>query len=179
MHNFRTLAKIRPHQHCEWHRESTKYAPQCGFLTGLKHSGAISAIEAKRILAAYKDRKQKGPLRSGPLRIHGAVDRTRTGDLLITSELLYQLSHNAAWRMSREWIYYRNPRAPSRTFPNFWRIFFEKAEQENYPNATFERRTARSRQVPHIALKQRRRVPRYASRRLKGNMGCMTASQRQ
>ena len=57
--------------------------------------------------------------------------------------------------------------------------FFEKAEQENYPNATFERRTARSRQVPHIALKQRRRVPRYASRRLKGNMGCMTASQRQ
>ena len=51
--------------------------------------------------------------------------------------------------------------------------FFEKAEQENYPNAAFARRTARSRQVPHIALKQRRRVPRYASRRLKGNMGCM------
>ena len=36
--------------------------------------------------------------------------------------------------------------------------FFEKAEQENYPNAAFARRTARSRQVPHIALKQRRRV---------------------
>ena len=38
--------------------------------------------------------------------------------------------------------------------------FFEKAEQENYPNAAFARRTSRSRQVPHIALKQRRRVPR-------------------
>ena len=36
--------------------------------------------------------------------------------------------------------------------------FFEKAEQENYPNAAFARRTARSRQVPHIALKQRRRT---------------------
>ena len=57
--------------------------------------------------------------------------------------------------------------------------FFEKAEQENYTNATFERRTARSRQVPHIALRQRRRVPRYASRRPKGKMECMTASQRQ
>ena len=44
------------------------------------------------------DKKTKGPLESGPLRIHGAVDRTRTGDLLITSELLYQLSHNGAWR---------------------------------------------------------------------------------
>lgn len=36
--------------------------------------------------------------------------------------------------------------------------FFEKAEQENYPNAAFARRTARSRQVLHIALKQRRRT---------------------
>ena len=51
--------------------------------------------------------------------------------------------------------------------------FFEKAEQENYPNATFERRAARNRQVSHIALKQRRRVPRYASRRPKGKMECM------
>ena len=51
--------------------------------------------------------------------------------------------------------------------------FFEKAEQENYPNAAFARRTARSHQVPHIALKQRRRVPRYASRRPKGKMECM------
>ena len=36
--------------------------------------------------------------------------------------------------------------------------FFEKAEQENYPNATFERRAARNRQVSHIALRQRRRT---------------------
>ena len=52
---------------------------------------------------------------------------------------------------------------PSRAVQNISQLlekFFEKAEQENYPNAAFARRTARSRQVPHIALKQRRRVPR-------------------
>ena len=98
MHNFRTLAKVRLRQHCEWHRESIKCAPQHRLLTGLKHSGGRPLFEVERIPAAYKDRKQKGPLKSGPLRIHGAVDRTRTGDLLITSELLYQLSHNGAWR---------------------------------------------------------------------------------
>ncbi len=44
------------------------------------------------------ERRKKARMKRA-LSIHGAVDRTRTGDLLITSELLYQLSHNGAWRM--------------------------------------------------------------------------------
>ena len=62
----------------------------------LKHARAEAVQESRNHRGTEN---KKGPLRSGPLRIHGAVDRTRTGDLLITSELLYQLSHNGAWRV--------------------------------------------------------------------------------
>ena len=41
--------------------------------------------------------------------------------------------------------------------------FFEKAEQENYPNAAFARRTARSSFTRQIDLKEERSVLRYAS----------------
>ena len=54
-----------------------------------KEAGRI-AIHSQR---PQKQNAPEGPLRADPGRFRGANDRTRTGDLLITSELLYQLSY--------------------------------------------------------------------------------------
>ena len=50
-----------------------------------------------------KQKKEKAPAKASAF--SGATGRTRTGDLLITNQLLYQLSHSS--RKNRQLIYYK------------------------------------------------------------------------
>lgn len=49
----------------------------------------------------------------------GATDLIRTGDLLITSELLYRLSHSSTLRSLQRVIFYHKSRELSRLIRNF------------------------------------------------------------
>jgi hypothetical protein len=51
-----------------------------------------------KMLSSYMLGKQKGPPFGEPFSLcHGAGTRNRTRDLLITSQLLYQLSYTGVW----------------------------------------------------------------------------------
>ena len=61
---------------------------------------------------------------------HGATGRTRTGDLLITNQLLYQLSHSSIFVVlgaTSVFIYYKNFLCFVKRFFTFSSQFFQAA----------------------------------------------------